>query len=182
MLIGLGVIASLLVACALFLAAAGPLEGAGAGTVRATRTRPPAAALATDLKPVGVTIVFTPTPSLTPSNTLSPTPTVPSPTPSDTLAPTATATLTVTPGPSPTLTPFPPDVPPQDHFWLGRPFGEGLVDYVDRNYLYGTTQSGKREPHHGVEFQNPAGAPIIAAAAGTVVTAGADWEEVYGPA
>lgn len=183
-LLGLGATAAVLVACALLLAATGPLEGAAASAP--TRTVRPAGA--TDLLPVGVTIVFTPTPSLTPSITPTPTATVPSPTPSHTLAPTETPsptltpTLTVTPGPSPTLTPFPPDHPPEDHFWLGRPIPDGFVNYVDRTYLYGTTQSGKREPHHGDEFQNPSGTPVIAAASGTVVVAGNDWEQVYGPA
>jgi murein DD-endopeptidase MepM/ murein hydrolase activator NlpD len=188
MLLGLGVIASLLVACALLLAASGPLESAAAPTLRPTRTPTPGAGAR--LAPVGVTIVFTPTPSLTPTVTPTPTATVPSPTPTatvpsptptDTPTLTPTSTLTITPGPSPTLTPFPPDAPPEDHFWLARPFATPWVDYVDSNYIYGSTQNGKREPHHGVEFQNPAGAPIIAAGAGTVVVAGNDWTEVYGP-
>jgi murein DD-endopeptidase MepM/ murein hydrolase activator NlpD len=184
-LLGLGALASILVACALFLAAAGPLDGANAAASRATRVLN--LARATGLAPVGVTIVLTPTPSLTPSDTPTATATVPTATasntlaPTDTPAPTATPTLTVTPGPSPTLTPFPPDHPPEDHFWLARPIPHGFVDFVDRNYLYGTTQSGKRVPHHGVEFQNPSGVPVIAAAPGTVVVAGNDWTDVYGP-
>ncbi len=173
LLLGLGALASVLVACALLIAATGPLEGANAAA-QATR-------VLTTARPVGVTIVLTPTASLTPSDTPTATATVPSPTPTDTLAPTLTPTLTVTPGPSPTLTPFPPDHPPDDHFWLGRPIPAGFVDFVDRNYLYGTTQSGKREPHHGVEFQDPAGTTVIAAGPGTVIVAGTDWEQTYGP-
>lgn len=48
--------------------------------------------------------------------------------------------------------------------------------------MYGSTQQGLREPHHGVEFGNPTGAPVIAAAAGTVIVAGDDSEIAYGPA
>jgi hypothetical protein len=70
------------------------------------------------------------------------------------------------------------------HFWLDRPIpsGQGYVDYVERSYPYGSTQNGLREPHHGVEFFNPGGTPIVAAAAGTVVVAGDDVLTAYGPA
>ena len=45
---------------------------------------------------------------------------------------------------------------------------------VERSYPYGSTQDGKREVHHGVEFYNPQGTPVLAAAAGQVVFAGDD--------
>lgn len=69
------------------------------------------------------------------------------------------------------------------HFWLDRPIpaGQGYVDYVDRSYPYGATQNDMREPHHGVEFPNGTGTPIIAAAGGTVVVAGDDQVTAYGP-
>ena len=71
-----------------------------------------------------------------------------------------------------------------DHFWLDRPIPAdgGYVTYVDRSYPYGSTQGGLREPHHGVEFFNSSGTPIIAAAAGEVVVAGQDLAVAYGPA
>ncbi len=72
--------------------------------------------------------------------------------------------------------------PEGQHFWLGRPFGPEYVNYVDPSYRYGDTQGGIREPHHGVEFQNPAGTPVLAAASGQVIVAGNDWAEQYGPA
>jgi murein DD-endopeptidase MepM/ murein hydrolase activator NlpD len=189
-LLALGALAGVLIACALLLATLGPQPGASAASTSALRPR-----AATDtagpgvtlLAPPGVTIVFTATPSLTPTNTLSPTPTVPSPTPSNTLAPTYTPSVTltpsstITPGPSPTLTPFPPEHPPAAHFWLARPIGDEFVNYVDRNYIYASTQSGKRQPHHGVDMQSPSGTPVLAAGPGTVVFAGPDWEEQFGP-
>jgi murein DD-endopeptidase MepM/ murein hydrolase activator NlpD len=58
--------------------------------------------------------------------------------------------------------------------WLTRPIGEDGVNYVEVNYRYGTTQQGRYAPHHGVEFYNPKGTPILAAAEGLVVFAGPD--------
>lgn len=58
---------------------------------------------------------------------------------------------------------------------------------VDLTYLYGTTQNGKRDPHHGVEFQNAFGTPVHAGGDGTVVFADSDkvtkfstWNNFYG--
>jgi murein DD-endopeptidase MepM/ murein hydrolase activator NlpD len=112
---------------------------------------------------------------------------------------TPTATLGVLPTSGPTVTPpatqeptLTPGTPCANeacaaaatHFWLDRPIptDSGYVNYVDRSYPYGSTQGGLREPHHGVEFFNGAGTPIIAAAAGTVVVAGQDLAVAYGPA
>jgi murein DD-endopeptidase MepM/ murein hydrolase activator NlpD len=63
---------------------------------------------------------------------------------------------------------------PEPHLWLARPIGEDGVNYAEANYRYGTTQQGKYAPHHGVEFYNPKGTPILAAAEGLVVFAGPD--------
>jgi len=63
---------------------------------------------------------------------------------------------------------------PKPHLWLARPIDEDHVNYVEVNYRYGTTQQGKYAPHHGVEFYNPQGTPILAAAEGIVVFAGPD--------
>ncbi|MBI3359962.1 MAG: peptidoglycan DD-metalloendopeptidase family protein [Chloroflexi bacterium] len=210
-LAGLFILAVVLVACAWLPELSDSSLGTASPDTPPPGVTIVAPAGVTLLAPVGVTFVYTPTPSTTPSPTLSPTPTVPSPTPtasvtpSPTLTPTAsvtpsptltpsitpsatvtpsltpTPTNTATPGPSPTLTPFPPDHPPDDHYWLARPIPGGFVNYVDRNYPYGSTQNGKREPHHGVEFQNTTGTPVMAAGAGTVVVAGQDWTEKYGP-
>jgi hypothetical protein len=69
-----------------------------------------------------------------------------------------------------------------EHFWLERPIPSAYVIYADRTYPYGSTQNGAREPHHGIEFVNPRGTPVIAAASGTVVVAGHDDAVAYGPA
>ncbi|MFQ5408412.1 MAG: peptidoglycan DD-metalloendopeptidase family protein, partial [Anaerolineales bacterium] len=46
---------------------------------------------------------------------------------------------------------------------------------------YGETKDGALRPHHGVEFFNPTGTPIIAAAGGEVTYAGPDWDVIFGP-
>jgi hypothetical protein len=52
---------------------------------------------------------------------------------------------------------------------------------IDTSYRFGSTQGGLRDPHHGVEFLNPHGTPVYAAADGVVVTAGDDRKTFYGP-
>jgi len=60
------------------------------------------------------------------------------------------------------------------HFFLQRPIPLEANASVDDTYRYGLTQSGKREPHHGVEFPNAQATPVLAAASGVVVFAGED--------
>lgn len=92
-----------------------------------------------------------------------------------------------TPTPIATPTPAPCDPEATDycivpgHFLLQRPIARPGNDSVDRSYRYGYTQNGAREPHHGVEFPNPSGTPVLAAAAGTVVVAGNDATTLLGP-
>ena len=84
--------------------------------------------------------------------------------------------------PMPTFTP--PSLPfttAEDHFWLRRPVPEGGVVWTDKVYPYGSTRGGTLRPHHGVEFMVPNGTPMLAAASGTVVVAGNDTVEIYGP-
>ncbi|MDD2696502.1 MAG: M23 family metallopeptidase [Anaerolineales bacterium] len=59
-------------------------------------------------------------------------------------------------------------------FPLAHPILPPGRDGVEPSYRYGSTQDGRREPHHGVEFINPAGTPVHAAASGLVVAAGSD--------
>jgi murein DD-endopeptidase MepM/ murein hydrolase activator NlpD len=61
-------------------------------------------------------------------------------------------------------------------FFLSRPIAPTGNDKVDVTYRFGNTQGKKREPHHGVEFLNPYGTPVLAAADGLVVVAGSDKE------
>lgn len=60
------------------------------------------------------------------------------------------------------------------HFLLLRPIGPGGKQSIERSYPFASTQSGIREPHHGVEFYNQQGTPVLAAADGKVVFAGDD--------
>jgi len=101
--------------------------------------------------------VATRPPTLTrrPTNTRTP---VPTKTPMATVAPTAT--------PRPKF---------DSHFLFGRPVQpDAASNSPDRFYLYGTTGRGEYEVHHGEEFVNPLGTPIVAVADGTIVVAGPD--------
>jgi murein DD-endopeptidase MepM/ murein hydrolase activator NlpD len=90
--------------------------------------------------------------------------------------------------PSPTITPeilcdpFSVDFCiTEGHFILQRPIEPPANDKVDATYRYGSTANGTRDPHHGVEFSNPSGTPVYAAARGTVIFAGPDKEDIYSP-
>jgi murein DD-endopeptidase MepM/ murein hydrolase activator NlpD len=60
------------------------------------------------------------------------------------------------------------------HFLFQRPIGPDGKQSIERSYPYGSTQDGVREVHHGVEFYNAQGTPILAAADGKVIFAGSD--------
>ena len=66
------------------------------------------------------------------------------------------------------------------HFVFQRPIHSPATAAVDQTYRYGTTQEGKREPHHGIDFPNTQGAPVRAAGDGKVVVAGNDKLALYG--
>jgi murein DD-endopeptidase MepM/ murein hydrolase activator NlpD len=59
-------------------------------------------------------------------------------------------------------------------FFLQRPIAAPGNDGVDVTYRFGSTQGGSRDPHHGVEFLNKFGTPVLAAGDGVVVVAGDD--------
>lgn len=65
------------------------------------------------------------------------------------------------------------------NFLLQRPIAPPGTDSVDRSYPYGSTAEGTRDPHHGVEFYNASGTPVLAAADGTVYYAGNDTERAF---
>ncbi len=83
--------------------------------------------------------------------------------------------------PPPTQVPGP--VPEDERPWLARPVSYEDISTAspDRSYPYGSTGQGKYAVHHGVEFARPAGTPVLAVADGTVVVAGSDEQEVWGP-
>ncbi len=126
-----------------------------------------------------------PTPTRPPTATPTPTPT---PSPTRTPRPSATATPSVTPTSgepgddegAETPTPVPTPVA-EAHFWLERPISPDGVNTIARFYPYASTGEGHYPVHHGVEFVNPEGTPVLAVAPGTVVFAGPDDAEVVGP-
>jgi hypothetical protein len=100
------------------------------------------------------------------------------------LAPTAvpSVTPTITFTPEIACDPFTVDFCITDgHFLFQRPIQPPANDLIDPSYGYGSTANGTREPHHGVEFSNPSGTLVHAAAEGTVIFAGPDQEAVYAP-
>jgi len=77
--------------------------------------------------------------------------------------------------PSSTATPCPADVcTTASQYFLARPITLPGNDKVDASYRFGSTQGGRHDPHHGVEFLNRYGTPVLAAADGVVVVAGDD--------
>jgi murein DD-endopeptidase MepM/ murein hydrolase activator NlpD len=124
------------------------------------------------------TFTATPTPTFTPTPTPTPTWTPsPSPTPTVTPTPTSTSTPTATPTVS---TPTP--APAAAHLLLEKPIGPDAEGdrYPGTYFPYGATGDGRYHLHHGVDYMNPEGTPVLATAAGTVIVAGNDLETVYG--
>jgi murein DD-endopeptidase MepM/ murein hydrolase activator NlpD len=104
-------------------------------------------------------------------------------TPTATATPTRTPTPTWTPTPSPTPTiPTPTPAPAADHLWLLPPIGPDSEGdrYPGTYFPYGATGGGRYHLHHGVDYMNPEGTPVLAAAAGRVIVAGDDLEAIYG--
>jgi len=74
-----------------------------------------------------------------------------------------------------------------EYFLFQRPIQPPDNDTIDLSYAYASTQNGKRDPHHGVEFQNSFGTSVFSAGDGVVVFADADkttkfapWTNFYG--
>lgn len=123
--------------------------------------------------------------------TIEPAATIPIPaTQTETLPP--SATFTVIP-PTSTATPIPCDPHTADycitngHLVFQRPILPPDNGKPDMSYLYASTQNGKRDAHHGIEFQNGFGTAVHAAGDGEVVFADADktvkfapWTNFYG--
>jgi murein DD-endopeptidase MepM/ murein hydrolase activator NlpD len=125
------------------------------------------------------------TPELPDSTPLS----LPSPVPTSTRAFQATPTAD---SPNPTATVCPVETCSYPGVLLfSLPVAAPANNKVDGSYRFGSTQNKKRDPHHGVEFLNGAGTPVLAAGDGVVVVAGTDdvkntppsyspWDNFYG--
>jgi murein DD-endopeptidase MepM/ murein hydrolase activator NlpD len=100
--------------------------------------------------------------------TKTPTPSRPQASGTSTAPPTATAMPTATPPPR------------EDHYLLQRPIAAQYEQRVAVFYPYGSRGGGAYPIHHGVEFVNPLGTPVLAAADGKVVFAGDDLTRVVG--
>jgi len=95
-----------------------------------------------------------------------------------TLAPTATE--------EPQPAAFPSPCPEEQCLYplpyaLARPIAPPGRERIDTSYRFASTQKGTRDPHHGVEFLNSSGTPVLAVADGLVVVAGDDRQILYGP-
>jgi len=101
---------------------------------------------------------------------------------------------TPTPTPSPTPVPVnlvagrlwstfaPKAAPDNDHYWVGRPFGDYAPNQLaSPSYQFGSTAGSRYRIHHGVDISNPFGTPVLAATDGEVVHAGPDDTTLLGP-
>lgn len=68
----------------------------------------------------------------------------------------------------------------EPHFWLAKPIPGGGRYLINQTFPYGYDQNGRLLIHTGVDAAQGLGTPVLAAAAGTVVVAQADDEELYG--
>ena len=65
--------------------------------------------------------------------------------------------------------------------YLERPFDLTYRRMIDPSYPYGSTFNGMFDLHHGVEFPNGYGTPVLSAADGEVIFAGNDSMDILGP-
>ncbi|OGO48832.1 MAG: hypothetical protein A2Z30_03580 [Chloroflexi bacterium RBG_16_64_43] len=80
-----------------------------------------------------------------------------------------------------TVTPTQPAASPACLYLnLGWPIAQPGAS-IDVTYRFGSTQEGRREPHHGVEIPSHAGTPVVAPAEGRVEFAGEDRSVQLGP-
>lgn len=128
------------------------------------------------------TITLAPTRTATPPVSNTPVP----PPPSRTSVPAtgAPATPVAVASPAPTARPTLPTRTPRPiatHWMVERPVAlNSTKSTPDLSYLYGTTEKGDLDVHHGEEFVNPTGTTLYAVADGTVVTAGNDSKRICG--
>ena len=98
--------------------------------------------------------------------------------------------------PTKTATPtlIPTTESPREHFsceeayclvewqgFLSRPISDSFRNSIDMTYPFASTKNNDLEVHHGVEFVNSAGTPVLAAQEGLVVFSGNDTDLFLGP-
>jgi murein DD-endopeptidase MepM/ murein hydrolase activator NlpD len=66
------------------------------------------------------------------------------------------------------------------NFVLQRPVGGNGRKTIDISYRYGIFKQFSQDGHHGINFLNSTGTPVVAAADGKVVVAGNDSSQNYG--
>jgi len=64
-------------------------------------------------------------------------------------------------------------------FLLARPIGPGGRNTIETAYRFGVLRNNNIGVHHGVDFLNSTGTPVLAAADGKVIVAGNDLQTVY---
>ncbi len=127
-----------------------------------------------------LTVAFAPTATRRPTNTALPTRAA-TPTPSRTSTPTVSPTLEATPTTTSTVGPTRTPRPAAQHFMLDRPVSlNARGNAPSPNYLYGTTNGGTYDVHHGEEFENDTGTPLFSVADGTIIVAGNDEQLLCG--
>ncbi len=65
------------------------------------------------------------------------------------------------------------------NFLLARPIGPDGRNTIDHSFRFGEYHRATRRAHHGVDFLNSTGTPVLAAADGEVVVAGDDSQTPY---
>lgn len=92
---------------------------------------------------------------------------------------------TITPMPTAALIPCDPAAEDfcivEGNFIFQNPLGSDSVPAIARSYPYGSTDEGRRDPHHGVDLESQEGAQVFAPAAGVVIFAGLDRERILSP-
>ena len=175
----------LLVVASPFQATARPATGVTRENSTPTSTTRPAFASPSALP--AVVKLPSRTPSLTPT---APTTLPPMATPPATPTPTGTPLPPLCPLPTPErlrpvrglgrLWPQPEPGPAAAHLWLASPVEQFRLPQLNRTFPYGSDGEGIYLLHNGVDAWGPLGRPVLAAAPGMVVVAGADTERLWG--
>lgn len=67
------------------------------------------------------------------------------------------------------------------HLYFGRPLGAGGNNFAVSDYRFGMTRDNTLVAHHGLDFGNPTGTPVVSIGNGVVYYAGPDQDRAFGP-